>query len=95
MIPEIMRGLAYRKGPYFADDGDFASAGSIYLDFADKLILVGFALATVLGDDQAWHGLEQLRDRPVTSQLGPAQRTDAAGGLLLRQQSIGRRQAKL
>jgi hypothetical protein len=37
MIPEIMRGLAYRKGPYFAADGDFASAGSIYLDIADKL----------------------------------------------------------
>jgi outer membrane cobalamin receptor len=37
MIPEIMRGLAYRKGPYFASDGDFASAGSIYLDVADKL----------------------------------------------------------
>ena len=37
MIPEIMRGLAYRKGPYFAADGDFASAGSIYLDVADKL----------------------------------------------------------
>jgi len=37
MIPEIMRGLAYRKGPYFAADGDFASAGAIYLDVADKL----------------------------------------------------------
>jgi hypothetical protein len=37
MIPEIMRGLAYRKGPYFAADGDFASVGSIYLDVADKL----------------------------------------------------------
>jgi len=37
MIPEIMRGLGYRKGPYFAADGDFASAGAIYLDVADKL----------------------------------------------------------
>ena len=37
MIPEIMRGLAYRKGPFFAADGDFASAGAIYLDVADKL----------------------------------------------------------
>ncbi len=37
MIPEIMRGLAYRKGPYIAADGDFASAGAIYLDVADKL----------------------------------------------------------
>ena len=37
LIPELMRGLAYRKGPYFAADGDFASAGAIYLDVADKL----------------------------------------------------------
>jgi TonB-dependent Receptor Plug Domain len=40
MIPEIMRGLAYRKGPYFAADGDFASAGAIHLDVADKLEMI-------------------------------------------------------
>ncbi len=37
MIPEIMRGLSYRKGPYFASEGDFSSAGAIHLDIADKL----------------------------------------------------------
>ena len=37
MIPEIMRGLAYRKGPYFASEGDFSSAGAIYLDAVDRL----------------------------------------------------------
>jgi hypothetical protein len=37
MIPEIMRGLAYRKGPYFAAEGDFASAGAIHLDIVDRL----------------------------------------------------------
>lgn len=36
MIPEIMRGLSYRKGPYFASEGDFASAGAIHLDVADR-----------------------------------------------------------
>ena len=35
MIPEIMRGLTYRKGPYIAAEGDFASAGAIYLDIVD------------------------------------------------------------
>ena len=39
MIPEIMRGLAYRKGPYFAAEGDFASAGAIHLDIVDRLAL--------------------------------------------------------
>jgi hypothetical protein len=37
MIPEIMRGLIYRKGPYFASEGDFASAGAIHLDVVDRL----------------------------------------------------------
>ncbi|MGE0022163.1 MAG: TonB-dependent receptor [Hyphomicrobium sp.] len=35
IIPEIARGLAYRKGPYFASEGDFASAGAIHLDVFD------------------------------------------------------------
>jgi hypothetical protein len=37
IIPELMRGLAYRKGPYFASEGDFASAGAIHLDAVDRL----------------------------------------------------------
>ncbi|MCC7253176.1 TonB-dependent receptor [Hyphomicrobium sp.] len=35
IIPEIVRGLAFRKGPYFASEGDFASAGAIHLDVFD------------------------------------------------------------
>ncbi|MGE3992498.1 TonB-dependent receptor [Pseudorhodoplanes sp.] len=35
IIPEIVRGLAFRKGPYFASEGDFASAGAIHLDVID------------------------------------------------------------
>lgn len=35
IIPEIVRGLAFRKGPYFASEGDFASAGAIRLDVLD------------------------------------------------------------
>jgi hypothetical protein len=37
LIPEIAQGLAYRKGPYFASEGDFASAGAVYLDVVDRL----------------------------------------------------------
>jgi outer membrane receptor protein involved in Fe transport len=32
MIPELMHGLSFRKGPYFAAEGDFSSAGAIHLD---------------------------------------------------------------
>jgi len=36
IIPELVRGLAFRKGPYFAEEGDFASAGAIHLDAFDR-----------------------------------------------------------
>ena len=37
IIPELLQSLSYRKGPYFAAEGDFASAGAIHLDAADTL----------------------------------------------------------
>lgn len=37
IIPEFVRGLTYRKGPYFASEGDFASAGAVHLDIVDRL----------------------------------------------------------
>ncbi|MDX2204550.1 MAG: TonB-dependent receptor [Hyphomicrobiaceae bacterium] len=37
IIPELLLGLAYRKGPYYASEGDFASAGAIHLDAPDRL----------------------------------------------------------
>jgi hypothetical protein len=37
VIPELVRGLAYRKGPYYAEEGDFASAGAVHLDYVDRL----------------------------------------------------------
>jgi outer membrane receptor protein involved in Fe transport len=36
LIPEIMKGLAYRKGPYSALDGDFSSVGAVYVGIVDK-----------------------------------------------------------
>jgi hypothetical protein len=37
MIPELARGLSFHKGPYFADEGNFATAGAIHIDYVDKL----------------------------------------------------------
>ena len=37
MIPELVERLEYRKGPYRASDGDFASAGSVRMDTMRKL----------------------------------------------------------
>ncbi len=39
LIPELISGVQYKKGPYFADEGDFATAGAVnvnYLNFLDQ-----------------------------------------------------------
>lgn len=37
LIPELVSGVRYRKGPYFADGGDFSLAGSASLDYVSAL----------------------------------------------------------
>ena len=37
LIPELISRLQYNKGPYFAEDGDFASVGSARISYAEKL----------------------------------------------------------
>ena len=37
LIPELATGLGYKKGPYFASEGDFASAGAVSVNYANAL----------------------------------------------------------
>ncbi|GJE55825.1 Vitamin B12 transporter BtuB [Methylobacterium thuringiense] len=37
LIPELVAGVEFHKGPYFARDGDFASAGSVRIDYLDTV----------------------------------------------------------
>jgi hypothetical protein len=37
LIPELVDRIAYRKGPYFADEGDFSSAGAAHIQLFDTL----------------------------------------------------------
>ncbi|BBB62952.1 TonB-dependent receptor [Undibacterium sp. KW1] len=37
LIPELVQRIDYKKGTYFADEGDFASAGAAHLRMTDKL----------------------------------------------------------
>jgi hypothetical protein len=37
LIPETVNGLNIRKGPYFADVGDFATAGSLFINLRDAV----------------------------------------------------------
>jgi len=37
LIPELISGIQYKKGPYYADEGDFATAGAINVNYTDAL----------------------------------------------------------
>jgi hypothetical protein len=37
LIPELVGGVEFHKGPYFVRDGDFASAGSVRIDYLDTV----------------------------------------------------------
>ncbi|MCZ2497919.1 TonB-dependent receptor plug domain-containing protein [Xylophilus sp. Kf1] len=54
LIPELVSGVRYRKGPYFADGGDFSLAGSAALDYVSALD-APFAELTLGG-----HGFRRL-----------------------------------
>ena len=37
LIPELVTSLTVKKGPYWAEEGDFSSAGTVRLAYADRL----------------------------------------------------------
>jgi len=37
LLPELVDRINYKKGPYYADEGDFASAGAAHMGLANKL----------------------------------------------------------
>ena len=37
LIPELVTGVQYRKGPYYAQEGDFSAAGAAYVNYTNAL----------------------------------------------------------
>ncbi len=37
LIPELVSGVQFRKGPYFADEGDFSAAGAATINYVNQL----------------------------------------------------------
>src|SRR5262249_1534467 len=37
LIPELVSAMRVRKGPYFADEGDFSAAGALHIDYLNTL----------------------------------------------------------
>jgi outer membrane cobalamin receptor len=84
LIPELVSGVQFSKGPYFADQGDFATAGAANINYTNGLTRPiarvsgggqGFARALaaaspVIGEDRLLAALEVQHDD------GPWQRED-------------------
>lgn len=51
LIPELVVGAEYKKGPYFADEGDFSSAGAVNIDYVNEL---PEGLASITAGDQGY-----------------------------------------
>ncbi|MBR1131866.1 TonB-dependent receptor [Bradyrhizobium iriomotense] len=63
LIPETIGAMDVRKGPYFADEGDFASVGSVHIGLIDRtekglaqVTAGGFGYRRLLGMDSAKAG---------------------------------------
>src|SRR5262249_4926320 len=52
LIPELVDRIGYRKGPYFADEGDFSSAGAAHIRLFDTLPQGG--IASLTGGEHAY-----------------------------------------
>src|SRR5215813_671484 len=55
LIPELVDRIRYKKGPYYADEGDFSSAGAAHISLFDRLPQ-GIGTAT-LGENGYRRGL--------------------------------------
>jgi hypothetical protein len=51
LIPELISGVQFKKGPYYAEDGDFAAAGSANVNYANQ---IDRPLASASGGAQGW-----------------------------------------
>jgi hypothetical protein len=51
LIPELVSGVQYRKGPYFAEEGDFSSAGAANINYANQ---IDRPLVQVSGGSDGW-----------------------------------------
>ena len=51
LIPELVSGVQYKKGPYFADEGDFSAAGAANINYVSQLAQPVFSFS---GGNNGW-----------------------------------------
>jgi TonB dependent receptor/Carboxypeptidase regulatory-like domain/TonB-dependent Receptor Plug Domain len=50
-IPELVSGVQFKKGPYFADEGDFSAAGAANINYVSRLDRPSFRIS---GGNDGW-----------------------------------------
>ena len=81
LIPELVREVSYKKGPYFAEIGDFGSAGAFNIHYFDTLpnqlaVATGGTLGYTRGllAGSAYHGVwdssDQIARRAIGREVG-------------------------
>lgn len=79
LIPELIGGLRYQKGPYAAEDGDFSTTGSARIDYKKSLdapfVDVTFGeyqyKRVLAAGSQEWNGLQWLGALELAGYDGP------------------------
>jgi len=51
LIPELVSGVQFKKGPYFADEGDFSAAGAVNINYVNDL---DRPVVEVSGGEDGW-----------------------------------------
>ena len=51
LVPELVSGVQFKKGPYFADEGDFSAAGAANINYVNQLAR---PLASVSSGNDGW-----------------------------------------
>ena len=54
LIPELVTHIRYTKGTYYADEGDFASVGSVHINYLDAIEDQASATAGTLGEQRVF-----------------------------------------
>jgi hypothetical protein len=54
LIPELVSGVQFKKGPYFADEGDFSAAGAANINYVNRLDRTSVSLS---GGQDGWKRL--------------------------------------
>ena len=71
LVPELVEKIDYRKGPYFAEDGDFSSAGSARIKYVDSL---QHGILNLTAGDNGYRRLVLAGSTPLSTSSGDGPR---------------------